>query len=85
VPPAFWERYALALLVTGAALAALYAISLRVRRARDSARAGAGRAIVVEETIGVTPGAYVALLRVAERRLLIGVTSTSVTVLAPLD
>lgn len=81
MPPAFWERYALALLVTGSVLAVLYAIGVRLTHRRNAARCGNARAIAVEETVAVAPGAYVALLRVAERRLLIGVTSRSVTLL----
>ena len=80
----FWWRYAFALIVTIAALGAMYAAGAYLKRRRGGASAARGRAIVVEETIALAPSAYASLVRVGDRRWLIGVTAGGVTVLASL-
>lgn len=85
MPPVFWERYALAVVVTIAALAALYAASGYLVRRRSGAPRPRGRTLIVEETVALAPGAYAAIVRAGERRLLIGVGSAGVTLLASLD
>lgn len=83
MPPNFWVRYALALFVVGVALVALYVAGAYAAR-RKRPRTVGGRTLAVEETVALAPGAYVAIVSVGARRLLLGVGAAGVTLLADL-
>lgn len=85
MPVAFWERYAAALLVVGAALATLYAFGTYLARRRNYGRFTRSRSLAVEETVVLGPGVYVAVICADDRRLLVGVGSGAVTLVAVLD
>lgn len=83
MPGNFWTRYAIALVIVSAMLAALYALARACKR--QGAVPRRRKRLRVVDSVALSPHAAVAVIEAAGRRFLVGSGDAGVTLLAELQ